>query len=642
MNKKNIFILINSLSFSLLSGCSIEDSIYGEHQEITDDTTKTDQKTKEDTNKPNPEIQDDNNPDDIINEYLNDKQKKLLDDKRELESEGIGYTYLNYNLETKFKSWDDLISENYLSIDINTIKSNKLDELGKGILEFPNNEYIGNDNNEKGVFGDNMFLDAIKLNTQVNFPCGLINGNKNIRRVILPLNMTNINAYSFANCPSLSKINNISTSIQNLGDYCFKNCISLTELDFSSCNNLKILPTGAFYNCLKLETFNNPNSITQIGNSCFYLCSSLNSINIPPSIKFIIDNAFYNCSNITNITFSSSLEQIGMSSFEGCTKLTNVTINSNNVKLLTKSFKDCTSLSTFDLSQGSISEIGNSTFENCSSLSSLYFQKFNTLSGDRAFYNTGLEEIDLSLVPNIKTTINTSMFENCKNLTTLTLHPNIVKISKNAFNNCASLQFVYNYSQLQIIEENAFNNCSNLNQQMTFETDIAISKDAFNNTKISSYSVIYPSNAQNHFSSAYLKNCTNLKTITISNENYNSIPDEAFYNCSSLETLNLTISYSASLINNNQDNNMFAVGENAFYNCNDLATINFSGTVEQWLYPLKQAKTNQVYIDYKNNSPINFDTNNKLIVTCNRGCVRTNESSVTLTLANYLQYSNQI
>lgn len=110
------------------------------------------------------------------------------------------------------------------------------------------------------------------------------------------------------------------------------------ESQFYSCNGLKTvviedgimqIPKGCFSYCSSLENISLPDSITEIG-SCFSGCKALKSISLPLSINEIPASCFLN-SGLESITISddSKIEGIGQSAFQSCENLKSVYIGKN-------------------------------------------------------------------------------------------------------------------------------------------------------------------------------------------------------------------------------------------------------------------------------------------------------------------------
>ena len=200
-------------------------------------------------------------------------------------------------------------------------------------------------------------LSGITNTSGVNFK-----SKTNLKRVVLPTNLTSIGSYAFAWCSSLTSIT-IPNSVTSIGSSAFSGCSSLTSITipnsvtsiggdaFNSCNALSLVTLTApsveafcngqgnkllIYagcNASKEIAINGeiitsitiPNSVTSIGNYAFYKCSSLTSVTIPNSVTSIGEYAFQNCSSLTSITIPNSVTSIGKGAFSSCRSLTAIT-----------------------------------------------------------------------------------------------------------------------------------------------------------------------------------------------------------------------------------------------------------------------------------------------------------------------------
>lgn len=139
----------------------------------------------------------------------------------------------------------------------------------------------------------------------------------------------------------------------------------------------------------------------------------------------------------------------------------------------------------------SLMYIGNSAFSGCTFLKAIEISKCNNLEyiGVSAFSKSGLESITIPNSANL-TVLNNLCFENCANLKTVTMYDNIKAIAAGCFNDCISLEHVNTISTkdgaetllndtlcCQTIENGVFNNCSNLTQ-ITLTTDVTMVGDS--------------------------------------------------------------------------------------------------------------------------------------------------------------------
>lgn len=218
--------------------------------------------------------------------------------------------------------------------------------------------------------------------------------------------------------------------------------------------------SGAFQDYRSLEYITIPNSVTSIGDYAFSGCTRLIYINhemdegtaeffyhLPNSVTSIGEGAYYNCSRLGEITIPNSVTSIGTSAFRGCSGLYSIEVESGNA--IYDSRNDCNAIietATNTLVVGcrntiipnSVTSIGSSTFENCTSLTSI-------------------------TIPNSVTTIGSSAFGGCSGLTSITIPNSVRGIGSSAFRDCRKLQEI---TFKQIIPPigcgDAFTDCNNV------------------------------------------------------------------------------------------------------------------------------------------------------------------------------------
>jgi hypothetical protein len=253
------------------------------------------------------------------------------------------------------------------------------------------------------------------------------------------------------------------------GAYGFAKSTNLVKVEFPATYDAKSIPAGAFMNCSALSNVKFPwtswATSGTIGENAFAGCGSLQTVTlpiIPPDIMdakaFGIDDAalrtltlggnlqvntqsFANkkelrtvilnaASSVDGYVWSSAVTSIpaatltNLGVFEGCTRLQNVSFPTTGFTVIgDRAFKDCRLLDTNlpnTLGGPGLggTAIGSYAFENCVSIESITIPSGVGVINVASFKNTGLREL---VIPQNIVHINSNAFEDCKNLTKVTL-----------------------------------------------------------------------------------------------------------------------------------------------------------------------------------------------------------------------------
>ena len=218
----------------------------------------------------------------------------------------------------------------------------------------------------------------------------------NLSNVNIPNGVTTIMPYTFQFCPKLTNII-IPNSVTEIWNGAFSNSglysitipssvTSIAEQSFYRCDSLThitVEPSNSIYdsrnncNCVITTSTNTllvgsnssiiPNDVTIIGDSSFTGRSTLVEIIIPDGVTIIDDQAFASCQNLTSVTIPDSVTSIGYYVFNGCRSLTNITLPSGLTSIGTTTFKGCISLTNIAI-PSSVTSIGSMMFYQCTNL----------------------------------------------------------------------------------------------------------------------------------------------------------------------------------------------------------------------------------------------------------------------------------
>ena len=264
----------------------------------------------------------------------------------------------------------------------------------------------------------------------------------------------------------------------------------------------------------------------------------------------IVIIAFSDYDNLKEFT-GENITSIGTSTFNSCTSLTSVSFpkatNTGDY-----AFQHCTSLTTVSFPEATT--ISNVTFYGCTSLTEVSFPKVTTIS-DRAFENcTSLTTVSFPEA----TTISSYAFSGCTSLTTVPF-PEATTIGNYAFSGCTSLPTTVSFPKAITIGKYAFEDCTSL-ESVSFSEATTIGDVAFKGcTSLESLS--FPEVTT--IGITVFQDCTNLESVSFPKAT--SIGNRAFENCSNLTTVSFPEANS--------------IGQLAFFDCTSLTSITIAANV---------------------------------------------------------------
>ena len=297
------------------------------------------------------------------------------------------------------------------------------------------------------------------------------------------------------------------------------------------------------------------------------------SVTIPDTIGglpviSIGTQALYNNESLTNVMIGTNVTNVGIGAFAGCSSLTAITVNSNN-----QAYTSLTGV-LFNQSQTTLIEYpgglrGNYTIPN--SVSSI---------GTSAFaLCTNLTSIT---IPNGVTNVGPAAFFHCINLTSVTLSDSTTTIGYNAFNQCFNLANITIPDNVTSIGEWAFEECYNLTNALIGKSVTSIGMDAFLScTKLVSADI---PNSVTSIGDDGFYDCTSLTKVTIPNSVTN-LGADVFGNCTNLTSVlignsflgSFEFSSCSSLTNITIGAYVTSIADAAFYACHNLMGVYFLG-----------------------------------------------------------------
>ena len=102
--------------------------------------------------------------------------------------------------------------------------------------------------------------------------------NAALKQLIIPEKVASIGQYAFSKCTTITEVN-IPDSVTSIGQYVFAGNTKVTKYTIGS--GLRVIPTYAFSNNTALKSIIVPNTVTKIESFAFNGCSSITEITLP-------------------------------------------------------------------------------------------------------------------------------------------------------------------------------------------------------------------------------------------------------------------------------------------------------------------------------------------------------------------------
>jgi hypothetical protein len=284
-------------------------------------------------------------------------------------------------------------------------------------------------------------------------------------------------------------------------------------------------------------------SIFQISNGVITGLSeygeTLDSITIPATcdgeaITGIGSGAFAYNTSLTSITIGANVTSIGAMAFAGCTNLDTVTIQPNSKlnSVGAGAFLNCKSLTSLEFQRGLVAvKAGSATgiqpeaLSGCSGLTSLTIDGsvvlgtlFGSTNGDanmqlveqNSYYYIPLGLATVTIGSG--TEIADFAYMNCNMLTTVNVASTVTRVGDRAFMGCTGID-EFDFTNIKYIGNGSFAESSIVNTGSL--AIVRLGTGAF-------------------------AGCEALTTVNLSNSSMNTIPDDAFKNCTALNSVTFT------------------------------------------------------------------------------------------------------
>lgn len=268
---------------------------------------------------------------------------------------------------------------------------------------------------------------------------------------------------ALADCVNVEEVN-FSILIEKMGKEAFVNNTALKNIDMSRLTELKEIPERVFYSNASMTQMQLPVLIEILGDEFAAENTALEKVNFDKltKLKSIGNRAFYNDKSLKDVTLSASLNlsHVGESAFENCSSITSARLPLNIEVISSKLFKNASSLSRLSFSS-SLKEIGDEALY-ATALKSLNLSYNNKLEkiGEGAFAEN--KELTSIVFPEKVTRVSPSLARNDISLTSISLSRNTEEIADEAFAGCESLTEIDLPAAIKRLGAKVFEGCDKL------------------------------------------------------------------------------------------------------------------------------------------------------------------------------------
>ena len=400
----------------------------------------------------------------------------------------------------------------------NCIRLEKIYWNAKSVSDFAGDYYVFEYAGKSGSGIDVVFGDRVESVPDYIFT-SVYGCEPNVTTITIGKNVKSIGDKSFYRCVNLTAIyvdenNSCYTSLDGVlfdrkAEKLINYPIAKQATTYEIPDTVKVIGDRSFEYCNKLTSITIPDSVTHISISAMSNCKNLVSVAMGDGVIDIDKYAFLNCKSLKSIVIPDSVIRIGNEAFRYCENLSSITLPNTNLRICTQAFSGTPYYSDSSFSTDGVLYIGNhlisaniylegnydikegtktiadSAFSGCDDITSITIPDSVLSIGRSAFWSTayyddssnwldGVLYIDDNLIEAKQTIVGDyvikndtrivaiAAFEDCANLTSITIPDSINSIPSLAFSNCTSLTSLVISESITSIADDAFLGCSNL------------------------------------------------------------------------------------------------------------------------------------------------------------------------------------
>ncbi len=280
----------------------------------------------------------------------------------------------------------------------------------------------------------------------------------NVKRLVIEEGVTTVGTHAFEGLWYMTDVQ-LPSTIMEIHLHGFGQAKGLERINIPE--GLLSIGEEAFIYCEKLDHVVLPSTLTEIGAGAFYRCVSLTSIEIPDQVQEIKDNTFFGCESLVFIRIGAGVTAIGDGAF-----IYNNKLNEHKTVWFPDNIETQIHMELDDRDRAYV-RLGTKTAEqfkgtgNCfidpdyPDYSLMYWQYNNNGIDELVAYQRLTDDLTLRIPPQV-TVIGDFLFNNCDELTHITIPDGINRIGQNAFGNCVNLAYAVVPESVKVFAYNAF------------------------------------------------------------------------------------------------------------------------------------------------------------------------------------------
>ena len=312
-----------------------------------------------------------------------------------------------------------------------------------------------------GVFSSSEVLESVELPDNLT-ALGMyaFQGCSALKSVKFPKTLKMIDMMAFQGCSALEEVE-FPASLQTIGSSAFSGCSALQAVEIQE--GLLKIGSSAFRDCSALKSALLPDSLKEIGGYLFYSCPALKEIQIPSGMTSIPDGMFYQCA-IETFEIPNTVTNIGVNAFYGCVNLKAALVPDSVQEIGLAAWGACASLTTVVL-PASIKGFPKNGFSSCPAIRDVTYPPIVKMQDA---FPAAFDQVVTATVANGSTNICDYAFLGCRKMTSVTIPDGVTSIGISAFEDCRYLTSLIIPATVERIGDYAFYGCGGL-EELVYE-----------------------------------------------------------------------------------------------------------------------------------------------------------------------------